>query len=244
MTKKSPPFSLSCVGIILTAIILLLFITYALFNVAAIKNLKPNEFGDFFAGLAGPLTIIWLVIGYFQQGKELQNSVAALSLQAEELRKSSEAQHTLATVSKVQSDLEIARFHEEKRVARARTRPRIKLTNRHSERFGDSDGKPISPHIPGALVYAIHQFTFKNTGHECHDVAIEYLFDNEELNETRYELKFPENSQVFHHIQQEKSKSFKKCEIKLSYTSAIDEKLNLQFIIVFCEETGRYVRNV
>lgn len=46
-----------------------------------------NEWGDFLAGFSAPLALLWLVIGYFQQGAELRLNTEALKTQQEELRR-------------------------------------------------------------------------------------------------------------------------------------------------------------
>ena len=46
-------------------------------------DLSLNELGDFFAGFAGTLALIWLVYGYFLQSRELR-------LQREELKRQRE----------------------------------------------------------------------------------------------------------------------------------------------------------
>ncbi|WP_052535404.1 hypothetical protein [Candidatus Phaeomarinobacter ectocarpi] len=45
------------------------------------SGLELNELGDFLAGLFAPLALLWLVLGFFQQGEELR-------LQAKELHES------------------------------------------------------------------------------------------------------------------------------------------------------------
>lgn len=47
-----------------------------------------NEFGDFLAGAFSPVAFLWLILGYLQQQKELQQNTRALELQAEELKNS------------------------------------------------------------------------------------------------------------------------------------------------------------
>ena len=71
-----------------------------------LATMPLNEFGDFFAGVFGPLMLLWLILGYMQQQKELQQNTAALELQAEELRKSVEQHKELvkATKEQVQTD--------------------------------------------------------------------------------------------------------------------------------------------
>jgi len=63
---------------------------------------KPNEWGDIFAGLFAPVAFFWLVLGYLQQGKELQLNTRALQLQVAELQASVEQQRALVEVSRQQ----------------------------------------------------------------------------------------------------------------------------------------------
>src|SRR5688572_10764591 len=53
-----------------------------------LPDMKPNEWGDWAAGLAAPLAFLWLVVGYLQQGEELRANVDALKQQAVELKNS------------------------------------------------------------------------------------------------------------------------------------------------------------
>ena len=55
-----------------------------------------NEWGDLLAGLAAPLALFWVVIGYFQHGEELRLNTKALELQQKELRHQVEETATLA----------------------------------------------------------------------------------------------------------------------------------------------------
>ncbi len=68
--------------------------------------MKPNEWGDFFAGVFAPLAFLWLVLGYIQQGEELKLSTRALLLQAKELKNSVEQQRALVEVSRLQVESE------------------------------------------------------------------------------------------------------------------------------------------
>lgn len=73
-------------------------------------KMSPNEFGDMLAGVFAPLAFLWLVLGFFQQGAELQASVEALQLQGEELRNSVAQQRELveATREGIARDMEVA----------------------------------------------------------------------------------------------------------------------------------------
>lgn len=90
---------LALIGIVLTVL-------YAVFSwlligdrVQTLQSMSLNEVGDFLAGAFGPVAILWLVLGFFQQGIELRQGTAALNLQGEELKNAVEQQRQLATVS-------------------------------------------------------------------------------------------------------------------------------------------------
>ncbi len=75
-------------------------------RLSEIAQLNPNEVGDFLAGSLGPLGILWLILGFFQQGQELRDNTRALDLQATELRNSAREQRELlrATRAQVEAD--------------------------------------------------------------------------------------------------------------------------------------------
>jgi hypothetical protein len=87
------------IGLTLTATILLLAATYAFVEWDALYKMKPNEFGDFLAGIFGPLVLLWVVMGFLQQGAELKYSREALLLQARELKASVEAQKDMGAAA-------------------------------------------------------------------------------------------------------------------------------------------------
>ena len=87
-----------------------------------VQNLQAmalNEVGDFLAGAFGPLAILWLVLGFFQQGLELRQNNEALRLQAEELKSSVEQQKEMVAVTReqVSAELEQLRVERERRAA-------------------------------------------------------------------------------------------------------------------------------
>ncbi len=87
------------------------------------SEMKPNEVGDFLAGVVGPLALLWLILGYFQQGEELKQSTEALRLQAEELRNSVEQQQALVEVTKMQVDAQLEAFKHEREEQRRSVSP-------------------------------------------------------------------------------------------------------------------------
>lgn len=57
----------------------------------SLVDLDLNEIGDFLAGVFAPLGFFWLVAGFYQQGKGLEQNSTALKLQAIELEKTTQA---------------------------------------------------------------------------------------------------------------------------------------------------------
>lgn len=74
------------------------------------SDLALNEQGDFFAGFVSPIAILWLVLGYLQQGKELRLNTQALELQIKELNDSVKQQSIIAAVA-------LAEHESSKRIA-------------------------------------------------------------------------------------------------------------------------------
>lgn len=107
---------LSILGFVLTAAYV--WLLYFIFDGRIVESLsmKPNEIGDLLAGMFGPLAILWLILGFFQQGIELRQNTRALELQAEELKNSVEQQRDLVEVSRKQfeSHLDFALQEEKK----------------------------------------------------------------------------------------------------------------------------------
>lgn len=59
-------------------------------------ELRLNELGDFLGGVSSPLAFLWLVLGFFQQSREIRLSSKALRLQADEMRRSVDEHRRLA----------------------------------------------------------------------------------------------------------------------------------------------------
>lgn len=59
-------------------------------------DLRLNELGDFLGGVASPLAFLWLVLGFFQQSREIRLSGKALHLQAQEMKRSFDEHRRLA----------------------------------------------------------------------------------------------------------------------------------------------------
>ncbi|VXC46896.1 hypothetical protein [Pseudomonas sp. 8O] len=110
-------------------------------NIDKAIGLDLNEWGDFLAGGFAPLAFFWLVIGYFQQGKELRLSTAALKMQAEELRNSVEQQREL--VKATQEDIAFAKTEadELRRERKKLAQPIFRLDDSVLQYFGMDDAE-------------------------------------------------------------------------------------------------------
>ena len=95
-------------GMGITAVWLVVIIAFWIFG-----GLKPpsllNELGDFLAGIVAPIAFLWLILGYVQQGKQLdQNTKAleqqerALQLQIDEMREGVKQQRKFADIQLLQ----------------------------------------------------------------------------------------------------------------------------------------------
>lgn len=119
--------------------------------------LKPNELGDFLAGSFSPLAFFWLVLGFFQQGRELKISSDALVLQAKELTASVQHQGELVDVAKKQYATDVQRIAKEEELAAKAILPQIKIT-----------ATPVEQALDGVM----YLLTFKNIGYLAEDFRV------------------------------------------------------------------------
>lgn len=87
---------LSRIGLLLTAIYFVTVVWISWPDLVNIKELELNELGDYFAGVFGPPALIWVIVSFYLQSKELRASVDALKLQTDEFRASVVQQRDLA----------------------------------------------------------------------------------------------------------------------------------------------------
>jgi hypothetical protein len=95
-------------------------------------SLPPAEFGSFVGGVVGPLAFLWLVLGFFQQGTELQHSVRALELQGQELRNSVDQQKALVDLNREQLEHEKAERRRLEEEAELLSQPSIGIQSNGS----------------------------------------------------------------------------------------------------------------
>jgi hypothetical protein len=110
---------LSTIGIVSTVVWIGVLAMLFSGRVGEITSLQPNHLGDFLAGVFGPIAILWLILGFFQQGMELRQNSQALKLQAEELKSSTREQRELLRVMRGQLEATRAQVNVERERAAA-----------------------------------------------------------------------------------------------------------------------------
>ena len=103
------------------------------------------------------MAFLWLVLGFLQQGKELQLSTSALELQARELQHSVEQQRQLVEVTRLQVDTELAALKEEQRSRREAAQPKFVMSGIGGQ-FSGND--------------ATYRADLKNVGNTATDLAV------------------------------------------------------------------------
>ncbi|MGB3723552.1 MAG: hypothetical protein WA979_12140 [Pacificimonas sp.] len=91
---------LPMIGLLLTAFYVAGLVLYLVLQGQNPASLRLNELGDFLGGVSSPLAFLWLVLGYFQQSREIRLSSKALHLQAREMKRSVDEHRRLAEVKR------------------------------------------------------------------------------------------------------------------------------------------------
>lgn len=158
LPRPKPTRRLTGLGVALTVLYLIGIGSIALTHRDAMIALEPNEWGDYLAGVFGPLAFLWLVLGYFQQGDELRYSAEALWLQGEELRNSVEQQQALVEVTKEQITFEKQSLERERAESKKRSQPILFM---QYVGFQTETNRTQS-----------HNVNVENTGQDCTDVRL------------------------------------------------------------------------
>lgn len=97
---------LTIIGIVFSVAYPTAIVVWRWSDLLTIGNCPLNELGDFLAGVVGPLAILWLVLGFLQQGEELRQNTRALQMQADELKRSVEQHKELVETEKAVLELQ------------------------------------------------------------------------------------------------------------------------------------------
>lgn len=153
-------------GLGLTILWLLLVALWWAGDLKQLQALSPNEFGDFLGGTFAPVAFLWLVLGFWQQGKELRNSADALWLQMEELRSSVDQQRDLVKATRDLRESELT-IHEQNSLERRRAaQPMLTLSQSGGSTSRDKGGY-------------LYRFRLGNSGRPC--TAVEVVTDTRHL---------------------------------------------------------------
>ncbi|EDL49222.1 hypothetical protein ED21_21119 [Erythrobacter sp. SD-21] len=87
---------LPLIGLALTALYLAGLVVYLAVQGQNPADLRLNELGDFLGGVSSPLAFLWLVLGFYQQSREIRLSSTALHLQAAEMKRSVDEHRRIA----------------------------------------------------------------------------------------------------------------------------------------------------
>lgn len=168
----------SRIGVAVTLGYIVIMLLTVLVRAEDFLTLQLNALGDFLAGTFAPLALLWLVIGYFQQGDELRQNSRALLLQAEELRQAAEHAGGLLDVARKEHELAMEKLRvegikleaaakqqaeEQKRIQKRGIQPRIYF----NLAFRDTNGEA--------------RMKLTNDGHDCTSFSLE-IPENEVLN--------------------------------------------------------------
>ena len=134
-----------------------------------------NELGDFLAGIFAPIAFFWLILGYKQQGKQLeQNTKAleqqerALQLQIDEMREGIKQQVELVQLQRQQLD-------EQHKMLEPRFI--ISQSKVNSPVYGSSTDPKID--INHNVVFVVINYTLDNLGGDAFNLRITHPKTNE-----------------------------------------------------------------
>ncbi|WP_348995671.1 hypothetical protein ABFG95_06935 [Achromobacter sp. HNDS-1] len=116
---------LTWIGVSITALYLVAVFLLGRTKWDSLIGMGLNEVGDFLAGVAGPLALWWLILGYFQQGQELRMSSEALRNQAKELHRSAEEQSRLVAATQAQVAAHMRMYELQQAATENRFRPNL-----------------------------------------------------------------------------------------------------------------------
>ena len=140
------------------------------FSVDTLSDIPINELGDFLAGVFGPLSLFWLILGFLLQKNELKQNREALLLQAQELRDTLHQHKEAVATSKnqLQADLKANELQEVQ--LNKEIQPRFVITSvKKVEKPGDYD--PHSGTLESTGVYN-HSVVFLNDGAPAANITI------------------------------------------------------------------------
>lgn len=173
--RRSHPRSRA--GVLISIGYLLIMIITVLLRFDAFLKLELNALGDFLAGTFAPLALLWLVIGYFQQGEELRQNSRALLMQAEELRQAAAHAGGLLDVARREHELAMEKLRAEQRASELAAERQAHERERQAQAQERRRKDNLQPRLRFDLAFleesGIARVKLTNGGHGCHDFSLE-----------------------------------------------------------------------
>jgi hypothetical protein len=145
-------------GVVVTLVYLGVIASQIWFRIPSFYTLTLNEVGDFLAGVLGPVSIFWLILGFKQQGDELK-------AQAREMNNSVREQKNLVENSAGQFQAMMESLELQRKTLALQHAPKVEL---YSALTFAADGKDMI------------SFLVMNYGHEAKSVEVWSSFDGQQ----------------------------------------------------------------
>ena len=144
-----------------------------------VQKLPLNELGDCLAGIFGPLAILWLVLGFFQQGIELRQNSDALLMQAQELKNSVEQQAELVKVAQAQLDSDKSVLEHQHKLLEEKEKEATRVAQPLFEfRGAGSHG----------VAKSVHSIYIANYGAVCRNISLSTLNSEWDFTPNQYPI--------------------------------------------------------
>ena len=216
---------LAVFGIFVTVAYLCVFIHYGGISISKLQTLDLNELGDFLAGTFGPIAILWLILGFFQQGIGLKQNSEVLRIQAEELKNSVEQQRELVEVTREQLKMEMQILKEDRERLKQGFEPKFIFS------------KVINSLMSGGNY--TYRCTIDNAGATVSKLKIEASVETDRITESEYPvLKTLEQVQIIFELL-EKKPLIDPIIFTLTYLTGEKVKNKTQFILTPIGNDGR-----
>lgn len=184
------------VGLVITATWIFSGLIYGVVCRSALLAMSPNEFGDFLAGAFSPLAFLWLIIGYMQQGEELNLNTQALKLQADELKQSVEQQRQLVEVTREQMTEDREKYKQEQERLTAAAEPKFMFAHNGAKLSAGNAESKIKIANAGGCARPLSVFLIEESGSERHIFTIPILDTGAEREFTLQNNLFQDHEQL------------------------------------------------
>jgi hypothetical protein len=230
----------------LTIIGIILSVLYAccIINAVSLKeinDLLPNALGDFLGGTLGPITTLWLILGFFQQNTQLRQNSEALNLQMLELQASAGRQKELLAITREQIATEIASLQEERARHNNSAKPRFVFRDKYIRIGQNGQNSAWLTHIQNIGNTATDIcFHFSPEIHRCSHVNIGIWNRNDDQ---KFSIAFHPNG-MFTLMDSASNNYEKKYQLCVSYIDALGLSGEQQFVFQLIKENDEVLLRI